>query len=101
MLGADKVSDKMLMWCLNTQFNVFGVFRVAVEQLGLLITQLIFCSTTQTRFVYFFLNHGVNLARAREMKHPPARKTTLISIDRVRGSDGATKAEWPGWKTKP
>lgn len=37
-LATDKISDKMQMCCLNTQFNVFGIFRVAVqeaeEQLG-------------------------------------------------------------------
>lgn len=32
MSGTDKVSDKMQMRCLNTQFNVFGIFRVAVEE---------------------------------------------------------------------
>lgn len=32
MLGTDKASDKMQMWGLNTQFNVFGIFRVAVEE---------------------------------------------------------------------
>lgn len=32
MLGTDKASDKMQMWGLNTQFNAFGIFRVAVEE---------------------------------------------------------------------
>lgn len=32
ILGTEKVSDQMQMWCLNTQFHVFGIFRGAVEE---------------------------------------------------------------------
>lgn len=100
MLGTDKASDKMQMWGLNTQFNVFGIFRVAVEEAEEQLGPLGPSFAAQPR-QDCFLNHELNLARATEMKHPPARKTMLIPIHRASGSDGATKAEWPEWKAKP
>jgi len=82
----------------NTQFNVLGVFRVAVEkaeeQLGPFDDHYpppSFCSTAQRSF----LNHRVNSAHARKKKHLQQEKGVLISIHRLSAS------EEPEWKPKP
>lgn len=96
MLGADKIPDKMLTWCLNTQFNVFGVFRVAVEHLGPLITQLIFCSTTQTRFLFFFFKPWGEFGTCQRDETSPTKENHADIYWQGEGKWWSNKS-WTAW----
>lgn len=83
MLGTDKISDKMQMCCLNTQFNVFGIFRVAVqgaeEQLGPFDyhdTAPSFAAQPRQDFG-FFLNHGGEFGTCQRNETSPSKENRV------------------------